>query len=73
MKWAKPKGNFHTIRVVTFRNTFLKCLTPSHDKKSKITAVPTAFPLESLSIKQPPKYSASKGNAVGTAAILNFF
>ena len=40
-------------------------------RKSKITAVPT-FPFDALSFKQPPKYSASKGNAVGTALILYF-
>ena len=39
-------------------------------KNSKITAVPTAFPLVALSFIQPPKYSASKGNSVCTS--LNF-
>ena len=38
-------------------------------KKSKITAVPKAYFLKALSIKQPPKYCVFKEHADGTAVI----
>ena len=41
-------------------------------KKSKITAFRTAFPLETLSVKQEPKYSASKGKYCRHSVILEF-
>ena len=38
----------------------------------KIAAVPTAFPLDVLSINQAPKYSDSKGTCCRHSCILDF-
>ena len=42
-------------------------------KNPKLQLCGHRFLLEALSIHQPPIYSAFKGIAVGTAAILDFF